>query len=209
MLSCGYSEAGLTSPISEESFKPATIHNADEEVFDPSVRNSFIAPLSQLARQDSIVGKTVQCLESRALSFQGWPAHSYIEPLYTQKYVPGGHYSLHYDWGSANKNARRESTFMVYVSASGDGGFEGGGTWFPRLSSPVSEECGNDSQWCEYIECGGQREGVTFRPKAGRAVFWRNFDANGMGYKELIHAGLEVKKGVKVGLNIWTWYYRS
>lgn len=88
---------------------------------------------------------------------------------------------------------------MVYLS-SGDE-VEGGGTNFPRLEKP------RDERWCDFIECGGKgEEGVTFRVRKGAAVFWANFDAEGRGYKETIHAGMPVKSGTKVGLNVWSWY---
>ena len=43
-----------------------------------------------------------------------------------------------------------------------------------------------------------------FKPRAGNAVYWENFRADGTGYDETWHAGLPVTKGVKVGLNIWS-----
>lgn len=49
--------------------------------------------------------------------------------------------------------------------------------------------------------------GVTFKPLAGNAAYWENFrpDGTGRGWDETWHAGLPVKEGTKVGLNIWTW----
>lgn len=51
------------------------------------------------------------------------------------------------------------------------------------------------------------RAGVVFKPLAGNAVYWENFrpDGTGRGWDETWHAGLPVKGGTKVGLNIWTW----
>jgi prolyl 4-hydroxylase len=87
---------------------------------------------------------------------------------------------------------------MVYL----EDGCEGGGTHFPRLKGR------EDERWCEFLECGGDgdRDGVTFKPRKGAAVFWRNFDEDGKGYKETVHAGMPVTKGTKIGLNIWSWY---
>ena len=86
---------------------------------------------------------------------------------------------------------------MVYVSAE----CVGGGTNFPRMQAPQSQ------QWCEFIECGETSErGVTFKPRKGAAVFWTNCDQDGRGYKETIHAGMPVTGGTKIGLNIWSWY---
>lgn len=76
----------------------------------------------------------------------------------------------------------------------------GGGTQFPRISRPA------DERWCEFIECDGVNQGTTFKPRKGSAVFWQNFDADGKGHKDTIHAGLPVQSGTKIGLNIWSWY---
>lgn len=46
--------------------------------------------------------------------------------------------------------------------------------------------------------------GVTFRPVEGNAVFWRNLDEEGRGLETMVHAGLPVVSGRKVGMNIWT-----
>ena len=89
---------------------------------------------------------------------------------------------------------------MVYVDAN----CTGGGTNFPRLSMP------KDERWCEFLECGEERQdeegGITFKPLKGAAVYWENFGSDGRGYEETWHAGLPVREGSKVGLNIWSWY---
>ena len=143
----------------------------------------------------------VQCIESRALTFQGWPANTFVERLWTQRYNVSGHYAPHYDWGSAGRDARRASSFMVYLRGEAEG-CEGGGTEFPMLERKGRE-------WCEFVECDGERDGVAFRPRKGAAVFWLNFDEEGRGVKETVHAGLPVTKGVKIGLNIWSWWQRG
>jgi prolyl 4-hydroxylase len=78
-------------------------------------------------------------------------------------------------------------------------------TNFPRLHQP------KDQRWCNYLECEqeSQAEGVTFKAIEGNAIFWLNFDSEGRGYKEVIHAGMPVKQGTKIGLNIWSWYQRG
>lgn len=89
---------------------------------------------------------------------------------------------------------------MVYVDAQ----CEGGGTEFPRLKMPDL----TTGRWCEFLECGEDDKsklGITFKPIKGNAVFWENLRADGRGYEETYHAGLPVKSGTKVGLNIWSW----
>jgi prolyl 4-hydroxylase len=46
---------------------------------------------------------------------------------------------------------------------------------------------------------------VIFKPVAGNAVYWENMRSDGSGYPESWHAGLPVKSGSKIGLNIWSW----
>ncbi|KAK4541439.1 hypothetical protein LTR36_008040 [Oleoguttula mirabilis] len=189
------SEAEHLVDISEGKWQVSTVFNEGIETTDASVRKSEKA----LVDRDH----TVQCIEQRALSIQGWPQETFIERLWTQRYNTSGHYAQHYDWATASKAARRVSTFMVYLSAD----CTGGGTNFPRIERPGDD----DARWCEFLECGvdattEEGQGVTFKARKGAAVFWMNFDADGRGYKETIHAGMPVTGGTKVGLNIWSWY---
>jgi prolyl 4-hydroxylase len=163
-----------------------------------SIRFSEVA---LIARDD-----TVRCIEHRARDFQGWRSDIHIERLRTQRYGVGGHYNHHYDWSGASREADRISTFMVYVDAE----CEGGGTEFPRLKMPNIKK----GRWCEFLECGSADDGgkgnalgmgVTFKPIKRNAIFWENMRPNGRGYEETWHAGLPVKRGSKVGLNIWSW----
>ena len=175
---------------SANKWRPSTVFNHGHEVADDAVRKSDKA---RIDRDD-----VVQCVERRALALQGWPRDTFIERLWTQRYNVSGHYALHYDWASGAPTARRVSSFMVYLRAD----CVGGGTHFPRLPMPY------DPRWCEFVECGSaaMREGVTFKPRKGSAMFWMNFDADGKGYRETVHAGLPVEEGQKIGLNIWSWY---
>ncbi|KXT00736.1 hypothetical protein AC578_8226 [Pseudocercospora eumusae] len=185
-------EAEHLIALSQDRWNVSTVVNQGVEGIDDTVRKSEKA----LLPRDEIV----RCVEERARAFQGWPRDTFIERLWTQRYNVSGHYSLHYDWASSTKTSRRVSSFMVYVKDE----CRGGGTNFPRLEKPKDDE-----RWCKngFLECGEERgEGVTFKPKKGAAVFWMNFDAEGRGYKETIHAGMPVLEGQKIGLNIWSWY---
>ncbi|EME87641.1 uncharacterized protein MYCFIDRAFT_26183 [Pseudocercospora fijiensis CIRAD86] len=184
-------EAEHLVALSEDRWNVSTVVNQGVEGIDDKVRKSEKASIPR--------DHVVQCIEQRALSFQGWPKDTFIERLWTQRYNVSGHYSLHYDWASSTKTSRRVSSFMVYAKDE----CRGGGTNFPRLERP------KDERWCEngFVECGVESgEGVTFKAKKGAAVFWMNFDAEGRGYKETIHAGMPVLEGQKIGLNIWSWY---
>lgn len=88
---------------------------------------------------------------------------------------------------------------MVYLKAD----CEGGGTEFPRISASRGD------YWCRFIECqdgSPAQDGVIFKARERAAVFWENFDTQGRGYRETIHAGMPVTRGTKIGLNIWSWY---
>lgn len=136
--------------------------------------------------------------------------------------------------GAATGGWGRVSSLMVFVddgeldeSAGGRDArpLKGGGTAFPRLPRRST-----DNRWCKFIGCrqdGSSSEddgadpedtvyanastdnstGVVFQPVVGNAVFWENFrpDGTGRAYEETWHAGLRVRQGVKVGLNIWSW----
>ncbi|KAK0621230.1 hypothetical protein B0T17DRAFT_508600 [Bombardia bombarda] len=202
--------------ISAPLFAPSTItHNGgSSSQHNPTIRDSEVAVVPRTA--------AVRCVEDRARALQGWRDDVWIERLRTQRYRPGGHYAHHFDWSSSRGGWGRVSSFMAWVDASSgcssgqeekEGGdeerLEGGGTEFPLLARR------GDQRWCAFVECDDSEEegeekgktGVVFKPVAGNAVYWENFraDSTGRGYDETWHAGLPVVKGVKVGLNIWSW----
>lgn len=186
--------------LSEPHFTPSTIWTGGTETLDTSIRHSEKAPLPR--------DHTVKCIEDRARKFQGWRPYTFIEKLWSQRYGTGGHYTYHYDWSTATRVSGRVSSFMVYLDAN----CTGGGTHFPRLEKPAVGD-----EWCRFVECGetgaygGEQadllsKGVIFKPIRGNAVYWENMRADGSGYAESWHAGLPVTSGVKIGLNIWSWW---
>ncbi|EHK17060.1 uncharacterized protein TRIVIDRAFT_112751, partial [Trichoderma virens Gv29-8] len=204
--------------ISEPIFEPSTItHDSSATHRDTAVRDSSVAVLP---RTD-----IVRCIEARARAFQGWRRDLWIERLRTQRYVAGGHYNHHFDWSGNADGWGRVSSFMAWIDASDE--LEGGGTEFPLLETTMG---GDAPKWCDLIECKSEKagdgdgqgeqkrlsddikaegedvegKGTTFKVVPGNAVYWENFAPDGRGYDETWHAGLPVKKGVKVGLNIWS-----
>jgi prolyl 4-hydroxylase len=147
--------------------------------------------------------KVVQCIEERALQFQGYEIpRTHLEPLQAVQYSLGENYRPHTDWFTSSTQTtpsfggNRATSFFVYIAASDD--IVGGGTQFPLLDAPKNE------RWCEYVNCdAGWDEGVTFRPIPRNAVFWKNMKG-GRGDKRTLHAGLPVQRGEKLGMNIWT-----
>lgn len=101
-----------------------------------------------------------------------------FEPFQCVRYFPGHFFDYHYDVletedDSVTSNPRSD-TLLIYLSDS----FLGGETAFPLLNTRV-------------------------RPLAGRAVLFRNLEADGSVCKESVHAGLPVIEGEKYALNLW------
>ena len=172
-------------------FQPSEVNKHFTEdgpgTIDTSIRSSSSA---EITRTD-----VVRCIEERALAFQGYESTNtgFLEPLQVVRYGPSEEYKHHFDWALTT---RRDTTFFVYLEAN----CTGGGTNFPVLNPPT------DEKWCEFVDCDeSYNAGVTFKPIAGNAIFWQNFNADGTGIKESFHAGLPVTTGSKIGLNIWTW----
>jgi prolyl 4-hydroxylase len=59
---------------------------------------------------------------------------------------------------------------------------------------------------CEDDDQEEKKQGITFKPIKGNAIFWENLRPDGSGYPETWHAAYPVTSGTKVGLNIWSWY---
>lgn len=104
----------------------------------------------------------------------------------------------------SGRRFNRASSFFVYLNAS----CTGGETWFPRVTLPSHVTSDTLNHWYDgkvekaYNE-DGEEEGIKFKPVVGSAIFWVNLDGEGNGDRRMVHAGLEVKDGEKVGLNVW------
>lgn len=153
------------------------------------------------------------CISRRAARFQGLDKPiAHLEPIQLVHYSVGEQYHFHTDWfpedatvptGHAGvpRGGNRVSSFFAYVDASDD--IAGGGTHFPKLPAKSGEG------WCRFVECDDQWDrGVTFRAVAGNAVYWTNLvkgpDGNPKGDDRVLHAGLPVIRGSKLGMNIWS-----
>jgi prolyl 4-hydroxylase len=169
------------------------------EGLDDGHRSSYTTGL-----WDGGEGSLTRCIKKRAASFQGLPL-GHLEALQVVRYELNGYFNEHLDWFSHAENCTgndcepmgdRLSTFFVYLEAD----CTGGETSFPKLSLPEDM----DQEWCEFVECGEGRTGVKWKPKAGNAIFWENLDKDGKGLTDMLHAGMPVTSGSKIGLNIWT-----
>ncbi|KAF2001218.1 hypothetical protein P154DRAFT_596836 [Amniculicola lignicola CBS 123094] len=185
---------------------------AGEEDFE----DSFISRTSGLHK---VTGRTsqsapldldipiVQCILSRARTFLGTsmrPSDTFSIPQIV-RYFPGQKYDLHTDFwpqhqitnDGSNKLFNRQSSFFVFLR---DNCTEGE-TYFPLV-----DVLDNDSGFKGKAMRGekdGVQQGVKFKPITGNAVFWVNLDGEGVGDRRVVHAGLPVGEGEKIGLNIW------
>ncbi|KAF2809716.1 uncharacterized protein BDZ99DRAFT_444194 [Mytilinidion resinicola] len=189
-------EADYLERTTKSKFTKSEVADSHGHQLNASTRTSRSTSLAS----DPII----RCIESRALSFQGFDTpRSHLEPLQLVTYGLGEEYHAHTDWFEAASQTsdayggNRQSSFFVYVAASSD--ITGGGTNFPLLDAPV------DERWCKFVNCDEPWEaGVTFRPVPRNAVFWVNLLKDGRGDKRVVHAGLPVTSGTKLGMNIWT-----
>lgn len=165
----------------------------DLETYDREIRSS----MSAVVPDDPVVS----CIERRSVDFQGYMPVANLEDIQVVKYGVSDHFRPHFDWFSGMKNPR-VSTFFVYLACDDEDGTEceGGATQFPHY------EGGFSGKWCGVIDCEDRSGvgGVAFRPVVGNAVFWGNLYGNGTGHPGVWHAGMPVRKGRKVGLNIFT-----
>ncbi|KAH6723329.1 hypothetical protein BKA61DRAFT_466100 [Leptodontidium sp. MPI-SDFR-AT-0119] len=128
-----------------------------------------------------------------------------IEPFQAVRYQPSQHYDLHYDWfetpilNADNREYNRLTSIFLYLEANCS---ESGGTYFPRVS--VSGDVLDEEERSEKrFGKGKNGGGVVVRPVVGNGVFWVNLKADSEGDERVLHAGLPVEEGSKVGLNIW------
>lgn len=106
--------------------------------------------------------------------------------------------------GSGRK-FNRVASFFVFLRDNCTEGY----TYFPRVQpahdsaeAPVDLDTIYDGKVARG-ESDGEEKGVKFKPIQGNALFWINVDEKGQGDRRLIHAGLPVGQGEKIGLNIW------
>jgi prolyl 4-hydroxylase len=179
---------------SENQFKPSLVHHCNGSVVDWEGRTSSTA---NLANDDPVL----DCIYQRVSEFQGYHAKVDIEPFQVTRYQQGQEFREHVDWYPQNHTSIRSgmnrlTTFFAILEAD----CKECGTTFPKIAIDWKNE---DPRWCDVIDCD-DTEHLTTKPVPGSALFWKNLHANGEGDSRVLHAGLSVKSGVKVGLNIWS-----
>ncbi|KAE8145752.1 hypothetical protein BDV25DRAFT_144367 [Aspergillus avenaceus] len=175
--------------ISEPVYDQSGVYNMEDNT--PKTDSDFRRSESGSPPRDEVV----KCIEQRARLVQPWRPGMGLEAVTVQRYSPGGFFKQHWDSFQTAPGPDRKSTINVFL----DGNCTGGGTHFPDLPLP------NDPTLCDILDCESGLEGTVFRPIAGNAIFWENVRPDGTNYDEMLHAGLPVIEGTKVGMNMWTW----
>jgi prolyl 4-hydroxylase len=132
------------------------------------------------------------------------------------RYFSGQKYNLHTDFwpqhqvmdDGSGRLFNRAASFFVFLRAN----CSGGETWFPKVDATYSSANrpagdGDMENWygdkVMREKRNGESSGVKFKPIVGNAIFWVNLNAEGEGDRRVVHAGLPVEDGEKIGLNIW------
>jgi prolyl 4-hydroxylase len=101
-----------------------------------------------------------------------------IEGLQLVRYAKGEQYKFHYDYYDEIKDNQRVHTILVYLNDIPEEA--GGATIFKHLDYKV-------------------------QPRCGRAVWFRNMNADGTMNTDSLHAGEEIRGDtIKYAVNIWT-----
>lgn len=126
-------------------------------------------------------------------------------------YTQGQKYNLHTDYWPVNQTRsdggtgdfvyNRLASFFVFLEDS----CTGGETYFPLVEvDDISAGLAGKVSRGGRSDVEEERDkGVKFKPIKGNAIFWVNLDEEGRGDERVVHAGLPLGDGEKVGLNIW------
>ncbi len=157
----------------------------------------------------------VQCIEDRVWAFMGTVvdrSKDAIEPPQMVRYTAGQKFDMHNDWYERPQpewRGRRRAWNRIasFLAILHDNCTEGE-TYFPHIrpvtALPPEGWAADSAGEGEVAWKPHEKGGLMFRPIKGNALFWMNLhNANGTGDARLEHAGLPVKQGVKVAINIW------
>ncbi|MCJ1434328.1 Prolyl 4-hydroxylase, alpha polypeptide [Xylographa pallens] len=202
-----YLENYITAPEREYIMNMAEPQYTKSEVLDllsDGYVDSIVPDYRSSQTAEFFEDPVGQCIAERSAYFQGNMPANHVEDLQVVKYTVGDHYQHHWDWWESSDNPRISTLFAYLACDSGESGSggqcEGGATHFPHLRNDFPPG------WCDAIDCYDDSElgGVAFKPVVGNAIFWSNVHPNSTYHRGTYHAGMPVKKGQKIGLNIWT-----
>lgn len=145
----------------------------------------------------------VSLVKQRAKDFLGGIPYDGIEAVQLVRYIEGQKVDLHFDWYQrqlpvskrTGKRYNRLASFFIYVIAD----CTGGETWFPNITTSSSFQTDRTTP----VETLDHGNGLALKARAGSGVFWMNLTNGTVGNTKTLHAGLPVKSGTKIGMNIW------
>ncbi|KAF2118297.1 hypothetical protein BDV96DRAFT_381915 [Lophiotrema nucula] len=163
----------------------------------------------------------VDCILHRARTFVGSMLQPY-EPFSIPqlvRYFPSQKYDLHTDFwpqhqvmnDGSGRLFNRVASFFVFLRDN----CTNGETYFPSVSvldddADAGGRLSSLDSWAGKISRGvrkdGKAQGVKFKPITGNAIFWVNMKGEGkdaVGDRRVVHAGLPVGEGEKIGMNLW------
>lgn len=195
----------LTScDTSKHDFDLSYVYNERlESVIDTRYRTS---QSSMIPVKDPIS----QCLSARLKSILGNIQHIRTEPIQVVKYKPTEKFLTHMDWFDMPRNLtmkrgntkiKRAYNRMASIFAYLDDGCTGGETYFPNIQGVSAVADGDKFSRTESAK------GLLVRPRRGNTVFWNNLFPNGTGDPTVEHAGLPVDTGIKIGINLFSYYF--
>ncbi|KAK7191817.1 2OG-Fe(II)oxygenase family Oxidoreductase [Paraphaeosphaeria sporulosa] len=195
-------EAEALIKLGADDFEDSFISRSGGGNQKVSGRTSQSAPLA-------VEEPLVACIVDRARAFLGTMLHAH-EPFSTPqlvRYFQTQRYDLHTDFWPRHQRLsdgsgrlfNRPASFFVFLRDN----CTAGETWFPGVSIEDGKEVGLGGRVRRGRDDGDDGKGVTFKPVKGSAVFWVNIGEDGVGDRRVVHAGLPVGEGEKIGMNIW------
>jgi len=210
--------------IANPLFAPSRVFSSDEALDSrpPRLSSTCLLPSNDPVVKE--VEDRIHALLVESKSFlpehRGLDIDSFagLENLQLVRYGEGEYFDPHYDWFDSLQREKgwrghlynRAASFFFYLVAD----CEGGETWFPKImldegvdiTIPVANSDGEGEKQEQILATAEEREGrpgLVFKPRAGSGVFWVNLDEQGYGDERTIHAGVPLKRGKKVGMNVW------
>ena len=152
----------------------------------------------------------VACIQHRADKFLGSMATGVFEITGLDRYSVSHKVRPHVDAAleplkdkRTGRLFNRRTSFFVYVYASPD--LEGGETFFPHISMP--DKTAFNSSFIESRNNASGAPALAVKPFTGSAIFWIGLKPDGSPDARTVHEGLPVRRGDKIGMNIWAKHY--
>ena len=165
--------------LGSKNLKPSQMISSDKDYTDTTTRRSN----SAFFNEDYNNHKLIKTIKKRAAVYTKLPEGN-AEDLQLLQYEKNGMFLPHHDYfknpgnltyeNNMKRGGQRVYTFFIYLNDD----FEGGETEFPLIKKK-------------------------FKPKKGKALFWKNLDDRGNPNPLTKHGGNVVTSGMKYACNLW------